>query len=186
MQVIKAYNERLWGKKQKVNTARVLCSFSVRFSSVAAKRAGVVWLVNTINTMDSIPFVQKKRLIKSWNKAIISADPRKFFNHWLKDVQNPKSKNRHPVDPDLTVDDLLELFEKQNYRCAKTRIKLTHLKGQRKVNTNISIDRINNDLKFYTKTNIQLVCYRYNLMKGDMSEKELANWCNLILFSSHD
>jgi len=26
------------------------------------------------------------------DKAIISADPRKFLNHWLKDVQNPKSK----------------------------------------------------------------------------------------------
>ncbi len=120
------------------------------------------------------------------DKAIISADPRKFFNHWLKDVQNPKSKNRHPVDPDLTVDDLLDLFEKQNYRCAKTRVKLTHIKGQRKVNTNISIDRIDNDLKFYTKTNIQLVCYRYNLMKGDMTEKELDKWCNLILSSSYD
>jgi hypothetical protein len=48
------------------------------------------------------------------DKATISADPRKFFNHWLKDVQNPKSKNRHPVDPNLTVDDLLDLFKKQN------------------------------------------------------------------------
>ena len=122
------------------------------------------------------------------DKAKISADPRKFFNHWLKDVQNPKSKgrNRHPADPNLTVDDLLDLFEKQDYRCAKTRIKLTHLKGQRKVNTNISVDRIDNDLKFYTKSNIQLVCYRYNLMKGDMDEKELAKWCELILSSQGD
>jgi len=32
------------------------------------------------------------------DKAAISADPRKFFNHWLKDAKNKKSKNRHPVD----------------------------------------------------------------------------------------
>ena len=103
-------------------------------------------------------------------------------------MQNPKSKgrNRHPADPNLTVDDLLDLFEKQDYKCAKTGIKLTHLKGQRKVNTNISVDRIDNDLKLYTKSNIQLVCYRYNLMKGDMDEKELAKWCELILSSQGD
>ena len=91
-----------------------------------------------------------------------------------------------PVDPDLTVPVLLDLFKKQNYKCAKTGIKLTHLKGQGKVDTNISVDRIDSTIKLYTLSNIQLVCYRYNIMKGDMNEKELANWCNLILFSSHD
>ena len=120
------------------------------------------------------------------DKAAISADPRKFFNHWLKDAKNKKSKNRHPVDPNLTVDDLLNLFKEQNYKCAKTGVLLTHLKGQRKVNTNISIDRIDNDLKLYTLSNIQLVCYRYNLMKGDMTEKELDKWCRIILFSPDD
>ena len=120
------------------------------------------------------------------DKAIISADPRKFFNHWLKDAKNGKNRSRHPVDPNLTVDNLLYLFKKQNYKCAKTGIPLTHLKGQRKVNTNVSIDRINNDLKLYTLSNIQLVCYRYNLMKGDMTEKELEFWCKTILSSIND
>ncbi len=121
------------------------------------------------------------------DKAAISADPRKFFNHWLKDAQNKKSnRNRHPVDPNLTVEDLLYLFQEQEYKCAKTGIPLTHLKGQRKVNTNVSVDRIDNNLKLYTISNIQLVCYRYNLMKGDMTEKELDKWCKIILSSSND
>ena len=120
------------------------------------------------------------------DKAAISADPRKFFNHWLKDAKNGKNRHRHPVDPNLTVDDLLYLFKKQEYKCVKTGILLTHLKGQRKVNTNVSIDRIDNDLKLYTLSNIQLVCYRYNLMKGDMTEKELDKWCKIILSFSND
>jgi hypothetical protein len=120
------------------------------------------------------------------DKAAISADPRKFFNHWLKDAKNGKNKFRHPVDPNLTVDDLLYLFQRQDYKCAKTGVSLTHLKGQRKVNTNVSIDRIDNDLKLYTLSNIQLVCYRYNLMKGDMNEKELEFWCKTILSSMND
>jgi hypothetical protein len=37
-----------------------------------------------------------------------------------------------------------------------------------------------------TLSNIQLVCYRYNLMKGDMAEKELEFWCKTILSSMND
>ena len=74
IQVIGAYSERLWGHKKKVNTTRILCSLSVRFSTVAAKRAGVIWAINQIGTMDNITNTHKKRLIKSWNKAIAIAD----------------------------------------------------------------------------------------------------------------
>ena len=120
------------------------------------------------------------------DKAAISASPTKFFNHWLKDVQRPRNIWRHPVDPDLTVPVLLDLFKKQNYKCAKTGVKLTHLKGQGKVDTNISVDRMDSTIKLYTLSNIQLVCYRYNIMKGDMNEKELANWCKIILKYNND
>jgi hypothetical protein len=120
------------------------------------------------------------------DKAAISASPAKFFNHWLKDIQRPKNIYRHPIDPNLTVPVLLDLFKKQNYKCAKTGVRLTHLKGQGKVDTNVSVDRIDNDLKLYTLSNIQLVCYRYNIMKGDMTEKELDKWCRIILSSSND
>ena len=38
----------------------------------------------------------------------------------------------------------------------------------------------------YRKDNIQLVCFRYNVIKNDMNEKELEFWCKTILSSMND
>ena len=116
------------------------------------------------------------------DNGALSASPEKFLKHWLCDAQRiTRSNRRHPVDPSLTVEDLLELWEKQNGKCAQTNILMTHLKGAGKVDTNVSVDRINNNIKLYTKDNIQLVCYRYNMMKHQMDENDLKKWCKIIL-----
>jgi len=112
----------------------------------------------------------------------LSASPYMFLKHWLINVKKPNTKvRRHPVDPNLDLEDLLELWEKQNGKCAQTGIQMTHLKGSGKVDTNVSVDRINNNIKMYTKDNIQLVCYRYNMMKHQMNENDLKTWCKVIL-----
>lgn len=80
LQVITAYNDRLWGK-EKVTTVRILCSLSVNFSSLTSKRAAVTWLVRNISAMDSVSKQHKKRLAKSWNKAIAEAEKVQLGEH---------------------------------------------------------------------------------------------------------
>ena len=80
LQVITAYSDRLWGKEN-VTTTRILCSLSVNFSSLTSKRAAVTWLVRNINAMDSVTKLHKKRLAKSWNKAIIEAEKLQLGEH---------------------------------------------------------------------------------------------------------
>lgn len=77
------------------------------------------------------------------------------------------------------------MYEKQRGCCAVTKQPLTHVRGKGKVNTNLSIDRIDS-AKGYTKDNVQLVCRIVNVMKLDMSEEELHFWCNAILSNTKE
>jgi hypothetical protein len=80
----------------------------------------------------------------------------------------------------LTLDYLLELWNKQKGLCQLTKIKMTHTILEGKLSTNASIDKIN-PLLGYTKDNVQLVCNRANMMKSNISIEELKYFCNLIL-----
>jgi 5-methylcytosine-specific restriction endonuclease McrA len=53
------------------------------------------------------------------------------------------------------------------------------LTGQGKVDTNISLDRID-PKKSYTPDNIQLICYRCNIMKHDLKEDMLMKYVQMI------
>lgn len=81
---------------------------------------------------------------------------------------------------ELTKEFLLELYHTQGGLCAITGQPMTHIRGQGKVNTNISIDRINSAIG-YTQENVQLVCRIVNIMKQDMTQNELKFWCEKIL-----
>lgn len=81
---------------------------------------------------------------------------------------------------DITLDDLFEIFLKQNGSCALTKVKMTWEQGIGISNTHLSIDRIDSS-QGYIKTNIQLVCYIVNVMKNKLTTKELLEWCNLII-----
>lgn len=81
---------------------------------------------------------------------------------------------------EITPQDLIHLWEKQDGRCAISGVYLTHHKdGSGKKEYNASIDRINGD-KGYTPQNIQLVCYRINIMKHTLSEDMFYWWVKTI------
>lgn len=92
-------------------------------------------------------------------------------------------KSRRFTREALTIDYLLELWDKQEGLCALTGVPMTHVCGQGKVKTNVSIDRIDSSLG-YTNSNVQLTCVVVNKMKLDMSDTELKFWCEGIL--NHD
>lgn len=84
---------------------------------------------------------------------------------------------------DLTLEYLEELWNNQNGICTLTGIKMTHTILEGKLNTNASIDKID-PLLGYIKGNIQFVCNRANMMKSDMSIKNLIYFCKLIIHNN--
>lgn len=81
---------------------------------------------------------------------------------------------------DITLEDLHNLYNKQNGKCALSGITMTYDILSGRTSTNISIDKINPN-KGYTKDNIQLVCMAVNEMKNDRSIEELKYFCECIL-----
>jgi len=80
----------------------------------------------------------------------------------------------------ITREDLYNLWEKQDGRCAISGVFLTHHRdGSGAKDYNASIDRISN-VKSYTPENVQLVTYRINLMKHALSEDMFYWWIKTI------
>ena len=80
----------------------------------------------------------------------------------------------------LTVQDLQDIYKKQNGLCALTGVPLTCILVRGiKTTTNASLDRIN-PKSGYTKDNIQLVCVAINRLRCDMSVNEFYEWCKRV------
>jgi len=95
-------------------------------------------------------------------------------------LQRKLSHSRKTVGVGVDVKYLLRLYKRQKGLCALTKRPMTRILGKnKKINTNISIDRINSD-KDYIKRNIQLVCTDVNISKSDLKQKEFVKLCNLI------
>ena len=100
----------------------------------------------------------------------------KFRYHF----RNIKSRNK---EIDITIEDLKDVWEKQNGKCSYLGIELT-LNSYGKIKkdpiTSASIDRIDSS-KGYVNGNIQWISRSVNLMKNDMSENELLKIFDLIV-----
>lgn len=85
----------------------------------------------------------------------------------------------------LTTEVLLEILEKQNYKCALSGIPLTcNLEVGKTFPTNVSVDRIEAG-KEYTKENVQLVCRALNHWRSDTPIEEFVAFCRAVA-SYHD
>lgn len=82
-----------------------------------------------------------------------------------------KDKKRYNKGFDIDYHFILNLYNKQNGKCALTGITLTTYKGKGLYFSNVSIDRINPN-KGYTQDNVQLVCFWANQSKGTLSIEE--------------
>jgi len=74
---------------------------------------------------------------------------------------------------------LYNCYHKQDGKCALSGQTMTWLTGQGKVDSNISLDRIDPTVG-YEPDNIQLITYRCNIMKHDLCEDELFRLIKLI------
>lgn len=99
-----------------------------------------------------------------------------------------KGANYRNLEFNITIEQMQELLEKQNYKCALTGIDLIMnrnnsafkvLKGKSGYNT-ASLDRIDSS-RGYTLDNIQWIHKDVNFMKQDFSEETFINWCKLVV-----
>lgn len=90
-----------------------------------------------------------------------------------------RSKEKN-IFNDLNIDFLMYLWEKQKGLCALTGIPMTYKFYEGRVNTNLSVDRIDS-AKGYSKDNVQLVCMAANQMKNDLSMCEFIEMCEAVL-----
>lgn len=114
----------------------------------------------------------------SYSTFVKGQSPKDFLRDMVK---NAKKRSKYKdLEFDLTLDDMLEIYEKQNGNCALSGVKMTYFVNQDKVKTNMSFDRIDSS-KGYNKDNIQIVCYYANIMKNDLNLVDFYDWCDKIL-----
>ena len=86
----------------------------------------------------------------------------------------------------LTVEDVIKAWEVQDGRCALSGTVLTHHRdGSGYKEYNASLDRKDPSIG-YTAENVQLVCYRVNLMKHALTEDMFYWWTKTITDYSCD
>ena len=104
----------------------------------------------------------------------------KLFSKLRYEVQSgTRRTSRADLTWNITQAHLYNCYHKQEGKCNLSGQKMTWLTGQGRVDTNISIDRINPS-RGYEPNNIQLITYRCNIMKHDMKEDELINLAQMI------
>jgi DNA-directed RNA polymerase subunit M/transcription elongation factor TFIIS len=95
-------------------------------------------------------------------------------------VSGTRRTSRTSLTWNINQAHLYNLYHKQDGKCALSGLQMTWLTGQGKVDTNISIDRIDPKVGYEPK-NIQLVCYRCNIMKHDSSQEYFEKLAEMIV-----
>jgi hypothetical protein len=118
---------------------------------------------------------RKKRNIKT------TSDPHKFLAIIFTQLKSTRKHKRPDLEWEIVLDDVIDLWEKQEGFCALSGLLMTHTKdGEGKKDLNVSLDRINPN-EGYKPGNIQLVAYRVNIMKHSLSEDLFLWWCENIV-----
>lgn len=114
--------------------------------------------------------------------------PENYIRRSFSQLRHSRKKSSPNMAWDITCEDVIEIYFKQNGECALTGIRLDHTRtgDRRKRNPfNISIDRIDNDVG-YVVSNIQLVCSVVNMMKGGWNESDFLYVCKRVAMYGKD
>ena len=96
-----------------------------------------------------------------------------------------RSAKKRNLEFDMTIEDVWNVWEKQNFICALTGLKLSFPKFRNDKSGTASIDRIDS-LKGYTPDNIQIVHKEINRLKNNYSQGDFIYWCRLVVSNFHD
>lgn len=127
------------------------------------------------------PYVRNtcKSCVGIQRRQRFSVNPRSYFQQAVLYSRSSHKKNQRKNGGDqphvLTVEDCLDLWEKQNGKCALSGVQMTHHRdGSGRKEFNASLDRIEPG-GAYSKANVQLVCYRVNIMRHVL-EMDMFFW----------
>ena len=101
-----------------------------------------------------------------------------YFTRKTANLKHARSKLNPEMKWKITSGDVLDLWHRQEGRCAVTNLFMNH-HGDVNDLKNASIDRVDND-EGYTKKNIRLVCSAVNKMRGSLTESEFHWWVKQI------
>ena len=90
-----------------------------------------------------------------------------------------KTATKKNLEFDLTKEYLNELYEKQDGKCALTRLPIKISFGNQAIGSTASLDRINPS-RGYTKNNVQFLHVDVNYMKNVFNQDYFIYICNLI------
>lgn len=103
----------------------------------------------------------------------------KYFGRICTNQRYSHKKKLRGKDPDgfaLTPEDLTQIWEQQEGKCAYSNVLMTyHRDGISKVDLNASLDRKDPE-RGYTLDNVHLVCNRVNTMKHTLGEDMFIWW----------
>jgi hypothetical protein len=107
-----------------------------------------------------------------------SATPESYLQ--VLNTQLKSQRLKQGVQYDLTTEDVVDLWETQNGKCALSGVLMTHQRDgtygdRKKKEFNASIDRINPNGP-YVRQNVQLVANRINTMKHTLSQDMFMWW----------
>jgi len=86
------------------------------------------------------------------------------------------ASKRKEYECSISPEYLKSIWEKQEGRCAYTKLPLTADANQL---TTMSLDRIDSNVG-YVESNVQLVCVVINKMKSNFTEDQFVGFCNLV------
>ena len=104
--------------------------------------------------------------------------PEQYLKRKHGQLKYQRNKSNPELCWEITEDDLIFLWKKQEGRCAVTNLHMNH-QGDLNDLKNASLDRVDND-KGYTRKNIRLVCLSVNKMRGSLTESEFHWWIKQI------
>jgi len=99
-------------------------------------------------------------------------------NDWHAYFKHLLSKKK---DSSLTIQQLLNMLDRQNHRCALSGVELTCIRRRgTTILTNASIDRIKAG-GAYNSRNVQLVCRAINSFRSTLPIPEYLEWCRKVV-----
>lgn len=125
-----------------------------------------------------------KTCTQASDKAAISNTYKTYLARLLASSKHARMKQGYEWE--ITVQDLVDLWEKQDGRCSVSGVVMTHHRdGSGHKNFNASIDRLNISIG-YTPDNIRLVCFAVNIMRGSLNLSEFYFWVKSTYLHSCD
>ena len=114
-----------------------------------------------------------------------SSSPYAYLKKVYSKLKYARAKEPEPLTWNLEIEQLYELWDHQEGKCALSGVYLTWQSGVGSQNFNVSIDRKDPN-KGYIPENIQLVAFRVNVMKHTLGESEFYWWCKNIIAKKED